>query len=45
MKEESSTIAVGDGLSAGESDIHQDIDISPVAPTEKRKFNGKQYIV
>ncbi|KHN31348.1 Apoptotic chromatin condensation inducer in the nucleus [Glycine soja] len=39
VKEESSTIAVGDGLSAGESDIHQDIDISPVAPTEKRKFN------
>ncbi|CAJ1856721.1 unnamed protein product [Sphenostylis stenocarpa] len=38
VKEESSTIAVGDGLSAGKIDAHQDIDISPVAPTEKRKF-------
>ncbi|KAG4989881.1 hypothetical protein JHK82_032192 [Glycine max] len=39
VKEESSTIAVGDSLSAGKDDTHQDIDISPAALTEKRKFN------
>ncbi|KAK7387505.1 hypothetical protein VNO78_28360 [Psophocarpus tetragonolobus] len=39
LKEESSVIAIGDGLSAGKIDTHQDIDISPVAPTEKRKFH------
>ena len=45
VKEESSTIAVGDSLSAGKDDTHQDIDISPAALTEKRKFNGKQHII
>ncbi|BAT86504.1 uncharacterized protein HKW66_Vig0060240 [Vigna angularis] len=39
VKEESRTIAVGDGVSGGKNDTHQDIDISPVAPTEKRKFH------
>lgn len=39
VKEESRTIAVGDGVSGGKMDTLQDIDISPVAPTEKRKFH------
>ncbi|XP_061337442.1 uncharacterized protein LOC133284446 [Gastrolobium bilobum] len=39
VKEENITIVVGDGLSAGKGDTHQDIDISPVALAEKRKFH------
>ncbi|KAK7305975.1 hypothetical protein VNO77_43889 [Canavalia gladiata] len=39
VKEESSTVVIGDGLSSGKSDTHQDIDISPVALAEKRKFH------
>ena len=39
VKEESKTIVVKNDLSAGKSDTHQDIDISPVALAEKRKFN------
>ncbi|KAJ1382752.1 SAP domain [Sesbania bispinosa] len=38
VKEEKSTVVGGDGLSAGKSDSHQDIDISPVALAEKRKY-------
>lgn len=39
VKEEISTIVVGDGLSAEKMDTSQDVDISPVAPAEKRKFH------
>jgi len=43
VKEESRTIAVGDDVSGGKNDTLQDIDISTVAPTEKRKFHGTQH--
>ncbi|XP_027336943.1 actin cytoskeleton-regulatory complex protein PAN1-like [Abrus precatorius] len=40
VKEESSTIVVGDGGYAGRSHTHQDLDMSPAAMTaEKRKFH------
>ncbi|KAJ1394150.1 SAP domain [Sesbania bispinosa] len=39
VKEEKSTVVGGDGLSVGKSDSHQDIDISPVALAEKRKYH------
>jgi hypothetical protein len=41
VKEERNTTDVGDGVSARKSDTHQDIDISPVSLTEKRKYPGK----
>jgi len=39
-KEQSKTIVVGDGVSARNSDTHQDMDISTVSLTEKRKYPG-----
>ncbi|XP_019417400.1 PREDICTED: apoptotic chromatin condensation inducer in the nucleus-like [Lupinus angustifolius] len=39
VKEENSTVVVGDGQSGGKSYSHQDIDMSPVDLVEKRKFN------
>lgn len=37
-KEQSKTIVVGDGVSARNSDTHQDMNISTVSLTEKRKY-------
>ncbi|CAL0327943.1 unnamed protein product [Lupinus luteus] len=39
VKEENSTVVVGDGQSGEKSDAHQDIDLSPVGLVVKRKFN------
>ncbi|CAL0327942.1 unnamed protein product [Lupinus luteus] len=39
VKEENSTVVVGDGQSGGKSYAHLDIDMSPVGLVEKRKFN------
>ncbi|TKY47630.1 Apoptotic chromatin condensation inducer [Spatholobus suberectus] len=44
VKEENSTIVVGDSPSAGKIDIHQDTDISPVAVAEKRNFMNKHQL-
>ncbi|XP_057428726.1 uncharacterized protein LOC130722115 [Lotus japonicus] len=38
VKEENNTVVVGDGLSAGKSDTNLDIDMSPVALADKRKY-------
>ncbi|CAL0304725.1 unnamed protein product [Lupinus luteus] len=39
MKEENNTVVVGDGQSGGNSDAHQDINMSPLVLAEKRRFN------
>jgi apoptotic chromatin condensation inducer in the nucleus len=39
-KEQSKPIVVGDGVSARNSDTHQDMNISTVSLTEKRKYPG-----
>ncbi|KAE9608032.1 putative transcription regulator SAP family [Lupinus albus] len=39
VKEENSTVVVGDGQCGGKNYAHQDIDMSPVDLVEKRKFN------
>ncbi|KAI4345207.1 hypothetical protein L6164_012350 [Bauhinia variegata] len=41
MKEESSTKVLGDGVSAGKSDTHEDNVIHPIVSTEKRKFDDQ----
>ncbi|KAI4317226.1 hypothetical protein L6164_025115 [Bauhinia variegata] len=38
VKEESGTKVVGDDLSAGKNDTHENNVIRPIAPSEKRKF-------
>ncbi|KAE9587750.1 putative transcription regulator SAP family [Lupinus albus] len=44
VKEENSNVVVGDGQSGGKSDVHQDMDVSPVSLVKKRIFNEQTLV-